>query len=351
MSVRYVIGFLTAVFGFAPVAIQAGGVSAGAGAHLPGHPAIDQGDAERLAAALLQSPLTLTRQGATLAVIAAPDTAGDGCIVRLAPPLGESGGASWPLRWADLAWSGRTPGGALRLVFYEPVTRYPSDVVSFVPQDVDRVEAALKRVVANCRDAAGEGAALLTSDPPAAPRSCYFPSVPQLRLFEAVEREGRRIAEARAALTVLSDERPDAELQLTLARSVSSDEADFAAWRGADVAFVYAADGIAQWGFAQAAFARDAVPVAAPHTIAIYGDTRARVTLRTAPPPPDGGPVNLLDDAGAIGMSFRDAQGREITPAVHFAAGPLLAAARRVLSASDWSCAKAGPASSAHLAQ
>lgn len=303
------------------------------------------GDSAILAAALDGRPLALTMRGSAAQVAPQVVPAENGCAVRLAA-RGHGRSQTWSrlLRWSDLAWSGAGPDGTVRVAFYDHEGRLPVDMVSFRPDDATRFLGALAPVAAACRQSGDDRARVLGTDFAAA-RSCYFKALPQLQLYDA-GMPGPHAHSPRAMLTLLSRERPDAELQLLFERPPPSNGDAAPAGTQIAAAFVFADARLADLQIARAGFALDDAAIEAPHAVAIYGDTRVRVTLD--PPPPGAGSVNegfveRLDTSGAVTLYLRDAARRD-RAVVRFDVGGLLAEARRALAAADWSCAAAQPA-------
>ncbi|WP_133365968.1 hypothetical protein [Qipengyuania sediminis] len=284
---------------------------------------------------LLSGPeLALTMRGATVTVRARAISVEAGCAARLAAEVPGRGEVfTRLLRWSELAWAGAAEDGQVRIAFYDHEGRLPVDTLTFAPADAARFQAALAAVVSTCRGMPESAPRVMTYSH-AAGRSCYFAGLPQLQLLDAAA--GAFPAQpSRALLTLLARERPEAEMQVLMERPGADGPAGAEpdVFERASVAFVYAGERVTELAVAEAGFALDAITLPAPHTIAVYGDTRIRITLTNEL-------AGRLTAGKEVKLILRDGA-RQERAAVHFDAGPALEAARRALAAADWSCAEA----------
>ena len=237
-------------------------------------------------------------------------------------------------RWADLAWSGALPDGRVMVAFHESEGRLPGDRMAFAPADVTAFQATLGRVVASCRGVAADEDRVLSSHFEYS-RSCYFARYPGIELVEATQPQGEP---ARAVVTVLAQETPDAELRLLVERSASGD-----GWAEPEIAFTISGLGSGSFPVGAARFTLDGVPIDPPHNIAVYNGTRLRIRLASSSGERDDSFYHRLSSSLRAAVTLIDSAGTaraEFT----FATGPALAAARRSLDAAGWSCAAAAPA-------
>lgn len=311
----------------------------------PSEPASAEAQSAVLAAALDGPSLALTMRGAKVSVKGRADPAEGGCAARLTARMpGRDKAFARLLRWSDVAWSGTTPEGDIRIAFFDHEGRLPVDQIAFRASDPGAFRMALAQTMARCRSGERQYERVLTLDH-AGVRSCYFKQLPQLQLIDG-QGSAASAEPARAILTLLSRERPEAEMQLLLERTAEGGSAVSYAAPRAEVAFVYAAERLSALQIAGAAFALDAAPVTAGHSVALYGDTRVRISLdRMAPGGGDDDAkfTRQLETSGEVRLTLQDAA-RQDRAQVHFDAGRVLTEARAALSAVDWSCAAAVPA-------
>jgi hypothetical protein len=296
-------------------------------------------DSAALAGAIHGQQLELALRGAGFAVRAEGEPTAGGCATRIAvsSPVSPD---SWSrlLRWTDVAWTGALPDGRVMVAFYEQEGRLPGDRLAFAPSDPAAFQAALRRVSEACRFSAREGERVLSGDYPTS-RSCYFARHPGLELVEAV---GSNAAPdpTRAVVTMLAEETPEAELRL-LVENGASDEGD--GWARPDLAFTIA--GLNHFRIGAVRFALDGQPVAAEHSIVLYGDTRLRIRMDPfgAASATDSSFYHRLASASRATIILLDTAG--VSRAVlNFETGAPLAAARQAFEKADWSCTAAAPA-------
>ncbi len=301
-------------------------------------------DSEMLAAALAGPTLELSMRGTGVAVQAETGSAEDGCAALIAvqpPGAGTGYGRRWTrlFRWSDVAWTGTLPDGRTLVAFFEHEGRLPGDRLAFAPADPVAFMAALSRVNEQCRVARDE-AERVASGEYAGTRSCYFARMPGLELVEATEPEAAP-EPTRAVITLLAHETPEAELRLLFDRA---DQANGGERERPEVAFTIAAPSLKALDIAGARFALDGSPVAARHTLALYGDTRLRIRMDplagNSQPQENESFYRQLAVSGKATLTLLDSKGA--TRAVlNFDAGPVLAAARKALHNANWSCALA----------
>lgn len=299
-------------------------------------------DSAVMARALGGSTLELTREGTSVSVMASAAPAEGGCaaqVVARAP----GGGRKWSrlFRWGDVAWTGVGPGSRIEVVFYESDGKLAGDTLAFAPQDAATFRAALARLGTACRAARGESERVLTAARGEA-RSCHLARLPQLH----IEESGRGIP-PRAVLTVLARETHHANLELLLERSGAASPGDDE-WGEPIVTFVFADPQLKAMRIVGAAFELDAAGVPADHAIAAFGDTRLRITMDPFRRSSTGGSgvgsfYRRLATSGEATLSLLGAD-KAPRAVLHFDAGAMLAAARKALRATDWSCTGAVPA-------
>ena len=303
-------------------------------------------EAKIVAQALSGRPLALTMRGTTVEVIAAVTPASDGCTAVVAAHApGRHKVWAREFRWGDVAWLGNAADGRTTIAFFDPEGRLPVDSVTFSPGDATGFGAAVTRMASGCRAARGESERVAFGAP-GAMRSCYFPRLPALQLVEdsaALPAESR----PRAMLSLLARENPQGELQLLFERAAPDPSAGGDDWGTPAVAFVLAGPRVRGMQIAAARFALDAKPVAAQHAIAAYGETRVRILMDPfAPSATEEAQTSFyhrLSASKEVTLSLLDAGGQS-RAVLTFEAGPALAAARKALSATNWSCAAAAPA-------
>lgn len=294
-------------------------------------------DSALLAEAVSGQALQLTMRGTTVVVTATAAPAEDGCAaVITAQAPGATRRWSRLLRWSELAWSGTTPEGATMVSFFEEEGRLAADTLVFNPADEAGFRAALGRLVASCRATRSE-TERVTIGAPGGGRGCYFATLPGLQLFGSLPPTG-----ARAVLTVLARETPQAELQLLLERRASGAALAGDEWARPSVAFTFADPRLPDMRIAKAAFALDDKPVTAEHSVTAFGDTRLRISMdpfgRQVPGKAAVSFYRGLAASGEVALTLLDDTARS-RAVLHFDTGPALAAARKILTASDWSCA------------
>lgn len=297
-------------------------------------------DSEALAAALAGPTLELTMRGTGVAVQAETWSAEDGCAALIAvQPLGAARQWTRLFRWNDVAWAGTRPDGRALVAFFEHEGRLPGDRLTFAPADPVNFMAALGRVKEQCRVARDE-AERVASGEYAGTRSCYFTRMPGLELVETTVSEAVP-GPTRAVVTLLAHETPEAELRLLFDRTVPSSDEE-REW--SDVAFTVAAPSLKAMDIAGARFALDGTTVAARHTLALYGDTRLRIRMDpftdSSRPQDEKSFYRQLAASGKATLTLLDSKGA-IRAVLNFDAGPVLAAARKALNRSDWTCALA----------
>jgi hypothetical protein len=245
----------------------------------------------------------------------------DGCAPRIVASA-LTGGRKWTraFRWGDIAWTGSGPAGRIVVVFYESDGKLAGDTLAFAPPDAATFRAALGRMATACRSARGADERILASTQREV-KSCYFGRFPQLQLEDG--------GAGRAVLTILSRENPQTNLELILDRAGSGGDDD---WGDPSVAFVFADPQLRSIRIAGAAFELDGAAVPADHAIAAFGETRLRITMN----PFRGGPVGgkgagsfyrRLSASGVATLSLLG-DDKATRAALHFDAGPMLAAGR-----------------------
>jgi hypothetical protein len=317
----------------------------GGAAHATGGPAALAADSGLLAQALSGPALQLTMRGTTVVVTAVATPAEDGCAAMItAHAPGSDRKWSRLFRWSELAWAGSKPDGATMVSFFEEEGRLAADTLVFSPADGASFRAALARLAASCRTNRGE-AERVTIGSQGGARGCYFAALPGLHLLGSVPPPS-----ARAVLTVLGRETPQAELQLLLERRAPGAATAGDDWASPSVAFIFADPGLADMRIAKAAFALDNKTVTAQHSVTAFGETRLRISMDPFGPPVNGaaGFYRRLAASGEVALTLLDDTGQS-RAVLNFDAGPALSAARRALAASDWSCAgsSASPAPAA----
>lgn len=296
-------------------------------------------DSAMLADALSGPTLQLTVRGTSVTVLANATPAEGGCAARITARAPD-GNQEWSrlFRWSELAWSGVRADGSAGLAFFEQEGHLPVDRLDFNPDDAAAFTSALVRVAEGCRAPRAETERVMIASKVAQP-GCYFARHPGLRLAE-----GAAPYPARAMLTVLARETPDAELQLFFEREVTNGGDS---WGAPWIDFTFADDRLAQVPVAKVAFAIDGRALAVQHSIANYGDTRLRIRIAQVQSPSDPARAGIFRQRLAAGKEVRltlfDSTGR-IRSVVHFDTGAQLAPARAAMSATGSSCADAAPA-------
>lgn len=317
-------------------------------------PAIAQGDAMTLSsdsallAAALEGPrLELAHRGTGVALHAKANPAENGCATMIAARApGRPGTWKRLFRWSEAAWTGTLPDGRVSVAFFEHEGRLPGDRLVFAPADPAAFRAVLARVREACLAARAESERVLSGEHSGS-RSCYFARLPGLELVDPAAGTAQSDP-ARAVVTLLAEETPEAELRI-LAERASAVKG--AGWGRADVAFTIASPALTSMQIAGARFALDGVPIDTPHTIAVYNDTRLRIRMASA-----GGEVPAREES----FDRRLAASERVTVTLLDGAGSswgvfnfdtalALPRARRALQLTDWSCATAvaAPASAA----
>lgn len=294
-------------------------------------------DSAMLADALSGQTLQLTMRGASATVRATAVPAEGGCAARITASA-PGGGRQWSrlFRWSELAWSGVRPDGSAGVAFYEQEGHLPVDRLDFSPDDAAAFQSTLTRVAEECRAPRGPSERVMIASQAAEP-GCYFARQPGLRLAEATAPYA-----ARAMLTLLARETPDAELQLFFEREES---AGAKRWGAPWIDFTFADSQIGQVPVAKATFALDGEVFTARHSIAIYGDTRVRIRLASAGDEATGANefAQRLTTSREVRLILFDPAGR-VRSVVHFDAAAVLAQAQAAMIAADTSCADAAPA-------
>lgn len=281
-------------------------------------------------------------RGTGVTVMARAASAEGGCAARIsAHAPGSSRKWIRLLRWSELAWAGTTQEGATLVSFFEDEGRMPADRVAFAPPDGAGFRTMLGGHAARCRLARGEYERM-TLTGPVAPRGCYFARLPGLHVVGA---DPARPDPPRAVLSVLARETPEAEMRFLFEhaprRNTKGD-----GWGSMAAIFTFADPKLTELRIADANFALDGVPVATPHSLVAYGDTRLRIEMdRPGMTGVGRGQASFyrrLATSGETRLTLIDAAGKS-RAVLHFDSGPALAAAREALAAADWSCVGATP--------
>ena len=303
-------------------------------------------DAVSVANALSEQPLVLSMRGTSVDAIAIVTRGSDSCTALVsAHPPGKKKLWSREFRWGDVAWLGGAADGRTIIAFFEPDGRLPADTVAFSPADARGFHDSLTRLSSACRARRGENERIAFG--PSGPmRSCYFARLPALQLIDS-EVASPASLPPRAMLSLLSRENPQGELQLLLERAAPDPTAGGDDWGAPIVAFVFADPRVKDMQIASASFALDAKPVTAQHAVAGYGDTRVRIIMDPFAPSATDKPqtsfYRRLTKSREVMLGLLDASGQS-RAVLNFDVGPAVAAARKALSAADWSCTAATPA-------
>lgn len=296
-------------------------------------------DSAALAGAIDGQRLDLALRGVGRSVRAEALPAESGCstLIMASTPDGSDAGTRL-LRWADVAWTGALPDGRVMVAFFEQEGRLPGDRLAFAPADPAAFQTALKRVTESCRGAASERG--LSGDYSGS-RSCYFARAPGLELIEHKSPSPQE--PARAVMAVLARETPDAELRLLVERGAGGE-----GWAQPEVAFTIAGAVLENFRIGVVHFALDGAQVEARHSIAVYNGTRLRIrmghAIGGASAGSEGSFYLRLASSQRATVTLIDSGGKA-RAVLNFDVGPALAAARRSLDATAWSCVDAPPPS------
>lgn len=297
-------------------------------------------------ASVLSGELALTMRGSSARVMATAVPAESGCAA-LVTARGLQSDRQWSrrFRWGDVAWAGTTGDGRTMVAFHDHEVHLASDILVFQPIDGATFRRTLARVAQGCRTSSGEGDRVMAGTDLRVP-VCYFPRLPGLHL-QGLPAGSSADLPPRAVLNILSRENPEAELQLLLERAPPDAAAGGDDWGRPTVAFTFADPRIKDMRITSASFALDAQPVTAQHSVTAFGDTRVRIGMDPFRAPSGGGHASgfyrRLRASGEVRLTLLDAA-QQAKAVMHFDTGPILAAARKALAASNWSCSGAAPA-------